>query len=615
MGTVYEALDQRVNCIVALKETIAGKDSEAKRAFEREASLLANLRHSTLPKVMDYFTEGQGDFLVMEFISGHDLAELLDLRGGPFPQPQVLRWADDLLNVLEYLHGKQLLHRDIKPSNLKLTKEGEIFLLDFGLAKGAVGQMPTLATSHSVRGYTPVYASLEQILNQGTDARSDIYSLGATLYHLLTGTAPIDAPTRFHVTEEEQRDPLALIQNENPHASPHVAAIIHSAMEISRKRRPASAAEMRKALRSAEEEEAQSRDQMPATVRAASVPGVVPPENKAPSSPGIRSMPSSSPTGGSFGQFSGRPNELFAAASTVRSTTTPRTAIVGVVILAVLVGIAILIWFWKDTTSQDVKSVSQATPESTLPRSQPNQAGIEFVLISPGTFFMDSKKDEGGETPVHQVTISYSFYMGKYEVTQAQWQAVMGNNPSSHKSCGGNCPVEQVSWDDVQNFINKLNESNNGFIYRLPTDAEWEYACRAGTTGHYAGNLSDMAWYWENSGQETHATGSKQANAWGLADMHGNVWEWCEDWYHESYEDAPTNGSAWLTDGPQKHRVMRGGSSLDEASDLRSSSRGWATPNDRLGNVGFRVVAVPRTQQLEQPKRVLDSPQAGNSNN
>ena len=191
MGTVYEALDQRVNCIVALKETSAGNDSETRSAFEREAALLGNLRHSALPKVMDYFSEDGGDFLVMEFIPGYDLEELLELRGSPFPETQVMRWADDLLGVLDYLHGQNppILHRDIKPSNLKLTKQGEVFLLDFGLAKGAAGQMPTLMTSRSVRGYTPVYASLEQIHGHGTDPRSDLYSLAATLYHLLTGIA------------------------------------------------------------------------------------------------------------------------------------------------------------------------------------------------------------------------------------------------------------------------------------------------------------------------------------------------------------------------------------------------------------------------------------------
>ncbi|HEX8846684.1 MAG TPA: protein kinase [Pyrinomonadaceae bacterium] len=253
MGTVYEAIDERVRCLVALKETQAGTDADSLFAFEREAALLANLRHPALPKVMDYFMENHGQFLVMEFIPGYDLSELLEVRGGAFPQEQVLRWADELLKVLEYLHGLQppILHRDIKPANLKMTRQGEIFLLDFGLAKGAAGQMSTLMTSRSVRGYTPVYAPIEQITGRGTDARSDLYSLGATLYHLLTATYPADAATRFAAMEDDQPDPLRpahLLNRELPVA---VSEVIHRALAVSRKFRPASAAEMRQALRQA----------------------------------------------------------------------------------------------------------------------------------------------------------------------------------------------------------------------------------------------------------------------------------------------------------------------------------------------------------------------------
>ena len=252
-----------------------------------------------------------------------------------------------------------------------------------------------------------------------------------------------------------------------------------------------------------------------------------------------------------------------------------------------------------------------------------NQMGIEMVYIPPGEFMMGSENREKDERPVHRVTISQAFYIGRYEVTQAQWQAAMGDNPSHFKNCGGNCPLEDVSWDDAQNFINKLNESNDGFRYRLPTEAEWEYACRAGTTGDYAGDLDSMAWYGNNSGNgyidaesilkndqenykkrivdngnRTHQVGTKQANGFGLYDMHGNVWEWCEDWYHASYDGAPNDGSAWLSGGEQKYRVLRGGSWGSNASFLRSASRYLSTPGYRYyyDGYGFRVVAVVRTQ-------------------
>jgi len=253
MGTVYEAIDQRVSCVVALKQTLLGTNAEARQAFQREAALLANLRHASLPKVMDYFGEGDGEFLVMEYIAGHDLAALLDLRGHPFPQEQVVRWADQILKLLEYLHTRQppILHRDIKPANLKVTDQDELFLLDFGLAKGATGQMPTVQTDRSVYGYTPVYAPLEQIHGRGTDPRSDLYALGATLYHFLTGQAPPGAPARFDAIENDQPDPLKSILEINRKIDSAVARVIQNAMALSRRDRPQSAADMRHALRKA----------------------------------------------------------------------------------------------------------------------------------------------------------------------------------------------------------------------------------------------------------------------------------------------------------------------------------------------------------------------------
>ena len=249
MGTVYEALDQRLNSIVAIKETHLTTE-EARRAFEHEASLLANLRHRSLPSVIDHFSENDSQYLVMKFIPGEDLAQMLDARKQPFPIQQVLQWGDELLSTLEYLHAHNppILHRDIKPSNLKVTADGELFLLDFGLAKGAAGQMPTLLTSRSVKGYTPVYSPLEQIHGGGTDPRSDLYAVGATLYHLMTGVPPIDAPTRFLAIDDEQPDPLPAAEQIKPSIPHLINDALSSAMAMNRRQRPTNASALRTML-------------------------------------------------------------------------------------------------------------------------------------------------------------------------------------------------------------------------------------------------------------------------------------------------------------------------------------------------------------------------------
>jgi formylglycine-generating enzyme required for sulfatase activity len=233
-------------------------------------------------------------------------------------------------------------------------------------------------------------------------------------------------------------------------------------------------------------------------------------------------------------------------------------------------------------------------PGTSRPAFRPQNPNIELVKIPPGSFMMGSSNGGPFEQPVHLVTISYSFYMGKYEVTQSQWQSVMGSDPSAFYCV--NCPVDAVTWNDAQGFIRKLNQMNDAYTYRFPTEAEWEYACRAGTTRDYAGPLGDVAWFSENSSHRTQAVGTKQPNAWGLADMLGNVLEWCEDWHHETYAGAPTDGSAWLSGGEQKLRVLRGGSWDDSAPGLRCASHVINPPDYRGGHVGFRVVAVTRTK-------------------
>ncbi|AKB23787.1 serine/threonine kinase [Methanosarcina sp. MTP4] len=224
---------------------------------------------------------------------------------------------------------------------------------------------------------------------------------------------------------------------------------------------------------------------------------------------------------------------------------------------------------------------------------------MEFVRISAGDFMMGSPDGEDGrrdnEGPVHKVTIKNLFYLGKYPVTQKQWKKVMGNNPSRFK--GDTLPVESVSWNDVQEFIKKLNKMEGTDKYRLPSEAEWEYACRAGTTTNFyfgddESKLGDYAWYTGNSGGKIHPVGEKNHNSWNLYDMHGNVWEWVQDRWHDNYEGAPSDGSAW-ENGNGSYRVVRGGGWHYGSMNCRSAIRNGLDLDNRDNNVGFRLLRKP----------------------
>jgi len=222
-----------------------------------------------------------------------------------------------------------------------------------------------------------------------------------------------------------------------------------------------------------------------------------------------------------------------------------------------------------------------------LPSLSAKATPLILVLIPGGSFNMgspDSEKDRSGdEGPVHRVTVP-AFWMGKHEITQAQWEAVMGSNPSVVKE--PNRPVTHVSWDDCQEFIRKLNAKVSDGGFRLPSEAEWEYACRAGSAGRFCSGdshfgLFHYAWFGSNSVSAPHRVGNKRPNAFGLYDMHGNVWEWCQDWYHPTYSGAPADGTAWETpDAVHAERVLRGGSTISYYWQCRSAFRMSCVPAD-----------------------------------
>jgi eukaryotic-like serine/threonine-protein kinase len=388
MGAVYEAIDQRLDTTVALKETLFS-DEKLRKQFEREARLLARLHHPALPRVSDHFSEGEGQFLVMQFIPGEDLAEMMNQKRGPFPSDQVLTWADQLLDALDYLHTQdpQIVHRDIKPQNLKLTPRGQIILLDFGLAKGQAGDISRVTTSASIFGYTPNYAPLEQIQGLGTDSRSDLYSLGATAYHLMTGVKPPDALTRAAAFVNGQPDPLLPASTANPAVGSEVDLMLGKAMAQSREQRYASAAEMRKALHGTEQASTVINRGEAQTV-------LFPP-------PGAATVAAST-------QAVEKQRTIKAGETTVVRNLIPASRkratpiLVSAIALLVVAGGVLGIYLMQKTEVAQVHVTPSPSPSESLPISSPSVAAVENP--TPNSTQTETKSSAPQSTPVQKKT-------------------------------------------------------------------------------------------------------------------------------------------------------------------------------------------------------------------
>ena len=277
--------------------------------------------------------------------------------------------------------------------------------------------------------------------------------------------------------------------------------------------------------------------------------------------------------------------------------------------LGTLAGVIVLLitggWLYYKFEFSKIKVVEPISSQKTIT----NSIDMKLLLIQAGRFtkgmgsqispeevakrYGGSAENYKDERPQHPVEITKPFYLQTTEVSQGQWKSVMGNNPSNFTGCGDECPVEAISWDDAIKFVEKLNQIENTNKYRLPTEAEWEYACRAGTKsifpfGDDADKLDEYAWYYANSDGKTHPVGKKSPNAWGLYDMLGNVLEWCQDWYKSSYySESPIADPKGPADGEE--RVLRGGSFNHSASETRPAHRRRGTPNKNYKSSGFRV--------------------------
>ena len=597
MGAVYQALDENLSCLVAVKETFAVTDEE-RRAFEREAKLLANLNHPSLPKVTHYFAEEGGQFLVMQFIEGHDLAELLSLRGTRFPWTDVLEWADQLLDALEELHSYRppIIHRDIKPANLKLTPRGRIILLDFGLAKGAAGEMSGVMSStsgQSIYGFTRHYAPLEQIRGARTDERSDLYALAATIWTLLTGEKPPDALARVDEKEAGRPDPLPSVRDLKVEVPQAVAELLQQALALNREQRPASAALMREQLRRARPTSATSAGDAQAAASSEPPETQVAPGVDAFALPTIQAAPP--PIASLEGEAQGVSPHASARKRKARRSLKGDLLALLFFTAMLFIGIA-LFWKWQKPRSP------AASQEQGRAEQQPGQQGAlmssqsatpappaGMLYVPGGEFTMGRAGGDEYESPTHSVAVK-PFFLDINEVTCQQYRdfiratgrrAPPGWSNNTYPHGMQQKPVTGVTWDDANAYAKWAGK-------RLPTEEEWEFAAR-GTDGRlYA---------WGDEWQEglANADGARGSLAnvgeygglspFGAVDMIGNAWEWTA-----SNLRAYPGGRMPGQKTPGELKVIRGGAYVSRREAATATYRRGYPPrgNYDYSNTGFR---------------------------
>ncbi|MBD2276951.1 bifunctional serine/threonine-protein kinase/formylglycine-generating enzyme family protein [Aphanizomenon flos-aquae] len=576
-GRTYLAEDsQKLNETCVIKQ-LAPKQSgtyalkKATELFIEEAKRLQDLgEHPQIPTLFAYFEDNGFLYLVQQFIKGENLLDELAQKG-KYKETQIRELLLDLLPSLKFIHERQVIHRDIKPQNImRRSSDGKLVLIDFGASKQLTTTVHTqIGTRIGTHGYSP----LEQIQLGEAYPASDLFALGATCFHLLTGVHPFNLWTR---------NGFSWVNNWRQHLPSPVSQELREVLD--------------KLLKIEILERYQSADEVIKDLKITPTGYVPPIANKNPSSGNSKTR---------INRIIDRRVFIYGGLS------------LGAVTVAVI-GQSLFFRKQNQTSiSNNLKTFSfevvstNATGNIINRRNESakyftedlgNGVTLEMVEIPGGTFIMGSPENEAGrdsdEGPQHQVTVP-SFFMGKYQLTQAQYQAIMGSNPSAFK--GNNRPVERVTWNDAVTFCQRLSQKT-GKNYRLPTEAEWEYGCRAGTTTpfyfgesitpelvNYNGNYTYASAPKGQDRQQTTDVGSFPPNAFGLYDMHGNVWEWCLDDYINNYNTAPKGGSA-LT-GTSSEKLLRGGSWYSYPSNCRSANRGYNGPGFvSIYDNGFRVV-------------------------